>query len=673
MVAIDTAENTVAGELPTASGPLGVAIDSTGRILVASGNAGVLSVLEPSGAAAGSVVVGALPVAFGAFAGTVANDCPAAAPSCADADPGLAGRCAPQAGCAFNALPGLDALGALLDALDETIRSAPAGSIRDPGARADDHRERRRSPCGAARRWHACTGAAHRIAAPRRERAQRAPHRRSAARHRFPAARSCPARAHAPGAGPTPRRTGAAPRGRRGTRRRTAGSASSVRARLAFTAVLAAATLVAPPAARGGDDLEQDLRPPGDKRWSVYATSGLQYDSNVCLSPSGQPLPGCPANPADGAITVGAGGRYSLLDTARWQASLEYDLYQTLHFREDMKDFNLRSNRVVRAGRLRAHTQLWMGVQAGYQHYALGGEGYSGEPFVTPFVSLIESGWGLTQLLYRHATHLSEPPLRGRPRRPDRHGESEPDGVLGARLFRRSATSSGRERPRAQTPAADDYRYRYNQGHAGVGFSPGWQTSVELTYLFRYENYTEPNSFADDPPERDVRTPSTSSRSPCSRPLTPHLASDWLLWHLGQLEHRDLPVPTATSCRRSSASRTEHATRHAFLSRRSVLAACRARRARSPGAGRRRSPRSRARPRCCTRARAPGRRSPRAPGAAGRPAPHPGRRQAPRRAARRIPSSSWRPAPQLAVTEQLARAHRRLALPAPLGTLARRS
>src|SRR5262249_24122514 len=34
--------------------------------------------------------------------------------------------------CEFNPLPGLDALGALLDAIDETIRSAPAGSIRDP-------------------------------------------------------------------------------------------------------------------------------------------------------------------------------------------------------------------------------------------------------------------------------------------------------------------------------------------------------------------------------------------------------------------------------------------------------------------------------------------------------------------------------------------------------------
>jgi YVTN family beta-propeller protein/cysteine-rich repeat protein len=132
--AIDTAENAVVGTLPTASGPLGVAVDSAGRILVASGNAGVLSLLEPSGTVAASVVVGALPVAFGTFAGTSANDCPATAPRCADPDPGLAGHCAPEAGCEFSALPGLDALAALLDALDETIRGAPPGSIRDQDA-----------------------------------------------------------------------------------------------------------------------------------------------------------------------------------------------------------------------------------------------------------------------------------------------------------------------------------------------------------------------------------------------------------------------------------------------------------------------------------------------------------------------------------------------------------
>jgi YVTN family beta-propeller protein/cysteine-rich repeat protein len=133
MVAIDTAGDDVLKVVPTASGPLGVAIDSAGRVLVVSGNAGVLSILDPSGAPAGSAVVGDVPVAFGAFAGTAPNDCGVQAPRCETADPLLVARCLPPTGCAFVPRPEPDGLDALLDALNETITAAPPGSIRDAG------------------------------------------------------------------------------------------------------------------------------------------------------------------------------------------------------------------------------------------------------------------------------------------------------------------------------------------------------------------------------------------------------------------------------------------------------------------------------------------------------------------------------------------------------------
>ena len=109
MVEIDTAQNVVVNSLPTPSGPLGVAVGTDGHVLVASGNSGVLSILDPSSTTASSVVVGAVPVALGTFSATT-NDCP---------------------GCESSTPPGLDALSALLNALDETIRNAPPGSIRD--------------------------------------------------------------------------------------------------------------------------------------------------------------------------------------------------------------------------------------------------------------------------------------------------------------------------------------------------------------------------------------------------------------------------------------------------------------------------------------------------------------------------------------------------------------
>src|SRR5262245_14306460 len=263
-----------------------------------------------------------------------------------------------------------------------------------------------------------------------------------------------------------------------------------------------------------------DGGPPAERPWEVYVSTGLLYDSNVPLDPSGQRIPGTVADPADGAITVGAGGSFDLLKNDRAQVGLEYDLYQSLHFR--LQDFNLLWNRVQGTASYALFPELWVGTQVGYQHYALGGSGYSSEPFVMPFVSRTESSWGLTQLLYRHSdvTYLS-PPFED-----VRDGPT--DAVsLSQTVYWGSRTATigyewGRERPRSSAPLAADYRYRYNQVYAGVGFTPGWQTSVELMYVFRYENYTEPNTFAADEKRRQDHINQLSVT--VQRPIIPHLS-----------------------------------------------------------------------------------------------------------------------------------------------------
>jgi hypothetical protein len=78
----------------------------------------------------------------------------------------------------------------------------------------------------------------------------------------------------------------------------------------------------------------------------------------------------------------------------------------------------------------------------------------------------------------------------------------------------------GRERPTSDAGA--DYRYRYNQVYAGIGFVPGWKTSVELVYLFLYENYTEPNSFSSTGARRQDAINQLSFT--VQRPIAPHVA-----------------------------------------------------------------------------------------------------------------------------------------------------
>src|SRR5207244_2446350 len=140
----------------------------------------------------------------------------------------------------------------------------------------------------------------------------------------------------------------------------------------------------------------------------------------------------------------------------------------------------------------------WAGVQGGYEHYTLGDHSYLSEPFVMPFVSLLEGSRGLTQMSYRRgwATYLSAPfhELRDGPN--DTVGASQ-TLTWGSRSLT-AGFQYGNERPDRGPPRGllrpGDFRFASYQGYAGVGFPALWATTVDLMYLFRYDDYSEPNS-----------------------------------------------------------------------------------------------------------------------------------------------------------------------------------
>jgi hypothetical protein len=292
--------------------------------------------------------------------------------------------------------------------------------------------------------------------------------------------------------------------------------------------------------------------PPASRRWEVHAQTGLQYDSNVAIAPGGQRIPVDPADPAagqtgrrnDGAITLGAGGSVDVVDSERAQVSLDYDLYQTLHF--DLDNYNLRSNRVQATGGLALVPELWLGAQTGFEHYVYGSSAYSREPFVSPFVSYTQGRWGLTQLLYRYGyTTYLQSPFQGIRNGPTDIVALSQTLYWGAR-YATLGYEFGSERPLNSTGSANarclnevkatspdeprplcpgDYRFHYNQAYVGIGFTPGWQTSIDVMYLFRHENYTQNNSLTVGPgalgPERrrrdDINQVQVGVRRPIGR------------------------------------------------------------------------------------------------------------------------------------------------------------
>ncbi len=268
----------------------------------------------------------------------------------------------------------------------------------------------------------------------------------------------------------------------------------------------------------------------------------MQYDSNVPLDPSGGGvLPtSVDQRREDAAFIFGAGGAYDVVRRPDTLLRLEYDLYQTLH--TQIRDFDFRSHRTRVTVSHALRSWCWAGVQGGYDHYTLGDHSYLSEPSVTPFVSLLEGSRALTQVSYRRgwATYLSSPfhDLRDGPNdtvgtsqtftSADRsltfgfqYGDENPEpGLTGGRLL------------------SSDFRFRSYQWFAGVGFTPGWATTVDLMYLFRYDDYSEPNSQS---PTGKARTDEAHEISAAlRRPIAEHL--DAALVYYGTFNNSNVAI-----------------------------------------------------------------------------------------------------------------------------------
>ncbi len=258
--------------------------------------------------------------------------------------------------------------------------------------------------------------------------------------------------------------------------------------------------------------------PAGAKAWEVHATTGVGYDSNVQLAPGGRFQFGGGAR-GDAVFILAGGGRYDLLQRPDTLARVEYDLYQTLH--PDIDDFDFRSHRARATVSRALGENVWAGMQGGYDYATLGSSSYLSEPYVLPFLSLLEGRRGLTQVSYRRgwATYLTAPfhDVRDGPN----------DAVVASQTFYWDARSLsvgyqyGEERP--THAVGNDYRFVSHQGYVGVGFPAWYGTSVDLMYLFRYDDYTKPNSQDDF---RKTRLDKANEFSAgVRRPITKHLSA----------------------------------------------------------------------------------------------------------------------------------------------------
>ena len=250
------------------------------------------------------------------------------------------------------------------------------------------------------------------------------------------------------------------------------------------------------------------------KPWDLEVGTGIQYDSNVRLDPN-DPR-------ADAAFLFTLAGHVDPWRDDRTLVRLDYDFFQSLH--TDVTDFDLRSNRFRATFSRAVFPGVWLGVQGGYDHATLDTHAYLQAPWVMPYVSFVEGDRGATQITYRHDAqdYLGQPFGEGDF---DRDGTLDAAGVNQLLFFfdRRLAANIGYTFE-AETPYAasgDDFRRRTHQARAGVQFPAGWRTLVSIDYVFRYDDYTEPNSAADF---RKTRQDDGSYIAAwVRRPIVPHL------------------------------------------------------------------------------------------------------------------------------------------------------
>lgn len=275
-----------------------------------------------------------------------------------------------------------------------------------------------------------------------------------------------------------------------------------------------------------GERREAAARP-----WDLEIGTGIQYDSNVRLDPRDRR--------DDAGFLFRLGGHYDPYRDDHTLVRLDYDFLQVLH--TDVRDYDVRSNR-VRGTVSRALTPaLWLGVQGGYDHTTLDTHAYLQEPWVMPYLSVLEGDFGATQILYRRG----EQDYLGSPfggLRVDRDGTIDATAVNQLLFFldRRLAVTVGYAYEEA-TPhklAGDDYARRTHLGRVNVRFPAWWRTLVELEYVHRYEDYTEPNTNAASGKTRQDNGDYMAAF--VRRPIIPHL--DAVVSYFGTVNGSNLPL-----------------------------------------------------------------------------------------------------------------------------------
>jgi len=139
-------------------------------------------------------------------------------------------------------------------------------------------------------------------------------------------------------------------------------------------------------------------------RYETYGEVGFQYDSNVILAQSqsglnDQALTDLGVSQQDDErVTIAFGGIYVPYRTPRFEVSVAYDFYQSLHFH--LTGFNIQDHGP--SLQLAANNELFRyGIVGRYDYYLLESDSFLQEGTAMPWLTVPETDFGRTELFFR--------------------------------------------------------------------------------------------------------------------------------------------------------------------------------------------------------------------------------------------------------------------------------
>jgi tetratricopeptide (TPR) repeat protein len=230
-------------------------------------------------------------------------------------------------------------------------------------------------------------------------------------------------------------------------------------------------------------------------RYEAYGAVGFQYDSNVVLEPSGQPIKGL-EGPGDGRAIIDVGATYVPWRNEYALLSVGYEFFQSLHF--SLTDFNLQDHRPNIAVAVDAGP-VQFGLLTRYDYYLLDTDSFLEEVTGVPWLAIPEADVGRTEFHYRQRWRefRNNARINGQPQDFEiRDAVNYAPGMRQFVYFNPSGSyvvagyQFDRDNPsHSDDPLSDAFGYDGQQVEAGFGWAFTPEIMTESLYTYRNEHY----------------------------------------------------------------------------------------------------------------------------------------------------------------------------------------